>query len=208
MRSLLHGRRAAIRVTSLLIAGLCCAPLAVFAATPTPSGGKPVQVQTGMPGQQSFAGPSGVRVGPTNPQQVMTLAISLKVQDQHALDTFLHDLYDPTSPQFHHYLTPADFSKRFIASERQTVVDFFKNAKFSVTDRGMGSIINATGTVEQVQTALKVAISDYQDGAGGISAAADVPPTLPTSIRANRIIVVPCFRLHGKEARPSEGQSL
>jgi len=26
--------------------------------------------------------------------------------------------------------------------------------------------------------------------------------------RANRIIVVPCFRLHGKEARPSEGQSL
>jgi len=135
-----------------------------------------------VPGQQFFAGPSGVRVGLTNPQQVMTLAISLKVQDQHALDTFLHDLYDPTSPQFHHYLTPTDFSKRFIASGRQTVVDFFKNAKFSVTDHGMGSIINATGTVQQVQTSLKVTISDYQDGAGGISAAADVAPTLPVSV--------------------------
>jgi len=30
-----------------------------------------------------------------------------------------------------------------------------------------------------------VAISDYQDGAGGISAAADVPPTLPTSISSS-----------------------
>ncbi len=191
MRNLPQGHRAAIRVASLLIAMLFCAPLAAFAATPTPPGGKPGQTLPGLPsgfppggvpGQQSFAGPSGARIGPTNPQQAMTLAISLKVQDQHALDTFLHDLYDPTSPQFHHYLTPTDFSNRFIAGGRQTVVDFFKNAKFSVTDRGMGSIINATGTVAQVQTALKVTISDYQDGAGSVSAAADVAPTLPPSV--------------------------
>ena len=191
MRDLLHGRRAAIRVVSLLIAALCCAPLAALAATPTPPTGKPGQASpgfpadfppSGVPGQQSFTGPSGVRVGQTNPQHVMTLAISLKVQDQHALDTFLHDLYDPSSPQFHHYLTPTDFSKRFIAGGRQTVVDFFTNAKLSVTDHGMGSIINATGTVAQVQTALKVTISDYQDGMGGISATADVAPTLPPSV--------------------------
>ncbi|MGI8689790.1 MAG: protease pro-enzyme activation domain-containing protein [Thermomicrobiales bacterium] len=187
MRNLLYGRRATIRVVSLLIASLCCAPLAVFAATPTPPGGKPGQVPPGfppggVPGQQSFAGPSGARIGPTNPQQAMTLAISLKVQDQHALDTFLHDLYDPTSPQFHHYLTPTDFSKRFIAGGRQTVVDFFTNAKFAVTDHGMGSIINATGTVAQVQTTLKVTISDYQDGAGSTYAAADGAPTLPPSV--------------------------
>ncbi|MDQ6907337.1 MAG: protease pro-enzyme activation domain-containing protein, partial [Chloroflexota bacterium] len=205
MTKLLHGHRAGIRLTGLLIACLCCAPLAVFAATPTPTVGvgQPGQAQVGTPpgtrtgqfppgfspggvpgsqGAQPPTGPVGARVGPTNPQQTMYLAVSLKVQDQHALDTFLHDLYDPTSPQFHHYLSPADFTKRFITSSRQPVVDFLKNAKLSVTDRGSGSIINATGTVDQVQTALKVNISDYQDGSGSVSAAADVAPTLPSSI--------------------------
>ncbi|MHB8647581.1 MAG: protease pro-enzyme activation domain-containing protein, partial [Thermomicrobiales bacterium] len=113
------------------------------------------------------------------------LAVSLTVQDQHALDTFLHDLYDPASPQFHHYLAPADFTKRFLVGGRQTVVDFLKNAKFSVTDRGIGSIINATGTVDQVQTTFKVTISDYQDGAGNLSAAADGSPTLPPNVSVN-----------------------
>ncbi len=178
MNLLPHGHRAGIRVTSLLIASLCCAPLTTFAAPP------PVGAP-GQQGAQSFSGPAGVRIGPTDPQQAMTLAISLKVQDQHALDTFLHDLYDPASPQFHHYLSPADFSKRFISGGRQAVGDFLKSAKLSVTDRGIGSIINATGTVDQVQTAFKVTISDYQDGSGTISAAADVAPTLPPNVSAN-----------------------
>ncbi len=39
MGKLPHGHRAAIRVASLLIASLCCAPLIAFAATPTPPGG-------------------------------------------------------------------------------------------------------------------------------------------------------------------------
>ncbi len=188
MKNLLHGHQAGIRLTGLLIACLCCAPLAVFAATPTPSvgAGQPGQAQPGFPpgtqGAQASFGPAGARIGPTNPQQTMYLSVSLKVQDQHALDTFLHDLYDPTSPQFHHYLSPADFTKRFITSGRQAVVDFLKNAKLSVTDRGVGSIITAIGTVDQVQTALKVNISDFQDGGGSVYAAADVAPTLPSSV--------------------------
>ncbi|HEY8292973.1 MAG TPA: protease pro-enzyme activation domain-containing protein, partial [Thermomicrobiales bacterium] len=187
MKTLPHGHRAAIRLTSLLIAAVCCAPLAVFAATPTPATGQPGQGQAAFPpgfppGAQPFAGPSGVRIGPTDPQQAITLAVSLKVQDQHALDSFLHDLYDPTSPQFHHYLTPADFSRRFITGGRQAVVDFLKNAKLSVTDRGVGSIINAAGTVAQIQTAFNVHISDYQDGSGGVYAEADSAPTLPQSV--------------------------
>lgn len=188
MGNVLHGRQAAIRLTGLLIASLCFAPLVVSAATPTPPIGQPGQGQPGHPPgfpANSTSGPQGTRLGQTDPQQTMTLAISLKVQDQHTLDTFLHNLYDPTSPQFHNYLTPADFSKRFITSGRQTVVDFLKNARLSVTDRNVGSIINATGTVDQIQTAFKVHISDYQDGSGGVYAAADAAPTLPPSISAN-----------------------
>jgi len=190
MKKLPHGHRAGIRLTSLLIACLWCAPLAVLAATPTPNAGQPGQAQPGFPpgfppgaqGAQTPVGQAGARVGPTNPQQTMSLSVSLKVQDQHAFDTFLHDLYDPTSPQFHQYLAPADFTKRFITSGRQAVVDFLKNAKLTVADRGVGSIVNATGTVDQVQTALKVNIADYRDASGFVYAAADGAPTLPAGV--------------------------
>ena len=199
---LLHGHRARIHWLSLLIASIICAPLAVYAAPPTVPPGVPgqgVASQPFFPGmppggqfppglgpnQQVGAGPNGppgARIGPTNPQQPLTLAISLKVQDQHALDTFLHDLYDPASPNFRHYLSPADFTKRFITTGRQQVTDFLKNAKLTVNDRGVGSLLTATGTVDQIQTAFKVSISDYQDPSGTVYSAADGPPTLPSIV--------------------------
>ncbi len=198
MRIVPRDRRSAIRLTILLLASVLCAPLTSFAATATPpfaQPGLPPGVQggqfpsgfsaPGVPGGQASFAPAGGRIGPTSPQQSMTLSISLKIADQHALDSFLHDLYDPNSPQYRHYLSPAEFTKRFLSSGRQTVVDFLKNAKLSVTDRGIGSIINATGTVDQVQTAFKVTISDYQDPSGATYAAADSGPTLPPTVSAN-----------------------
>ena len=45
-------------------------------------------------GAPGAGAPPGTRVGATSPQQTMSIAVALKVQDQHGLDTFLHDLYD------------------------------------------------------------------------------------------------------------------
>src|SRR5947209_4336123 len=181
---LLRGRGAGKRWTGLLVIGLICWPLTAFAATPTPPINQPGQTPTGFPvgfppgsangqGLQAPVTQLGGRMGPTDPQQTMVIGVSLKVTDQHTLDTFLHDLYDPASPQFHHFLSPADFTKRFLAGGRQAVGDFLKGAKLSVTDRGIGSIINATGTVDQMQTAFKVTISNYSDPSGSVYAAAD-----------------------------------
>ncbi|MGI8854346.1 MAG: S53 family peptidase, partial [Thermomicrobiales bacterium] len=183
---------------SLLVISLLCWPLTVFAATPTPPVAQPGQATSAFPpglppgfspggsfatpGAAGQSAPPGTRVGPTNPQQTMSIGVSLKVQDQRALDSFLHDLYDPASPQFHHYLSPADFTKRFVASGRQPVLDFLKAAKLSAADRGIGSIINAGGSVAQIETALKVTISDYQDPSGAIVAQADSAPTLPANL--------------------------
>jgi subtilase family serine protease len=193
-----RGRGAGRRWASLLVLSLLCWPLTVFAATPTPPIAQPGQTTTGFPaglppgfpssgalGGQGAPGPTappGTRIGPTNPQQMMTIGVSLKVQDQHALDSFLQDLYNPASPQFHHYLSPADFTRRFLASGRQPVLDFLKAAKLSAADRGAGSIINASGSVEQIDAAFKVTISDYQDPSGAVVAQADSAPTLPATI--------------------------
>jgi hypothetical protein len=169
---------------SLLIVGLLSWPLTIFAATPTPpTNAFPPGYSTGVnQGAPGAGAPPGARVGPTNPQQTMAIGVALKVQDQHGLDTFLHDLYDLGSPQFHHYLSAADFTKRFIASGRQPVLDFLKTAKLSANDRGVGSIIDASGTVAQIEAAFKVTISDYQDPTGAVVAQADSAPTLPASV--------------------------
>jgi subtilase family serine protease len=50
------------------------------------------------------------RVAGTNQ---LRLAISLPLRNAAALTNLLRDIYDPASPQFHHYLTPAAFAERF-----------------------------------------------------------------------------------------------
>ena len=73
-------------------------------------------------------------VGQLPPTQVMTLNIVLPVRDQAALENFLADLYDPASPSYRRYLTPAEFTARFgpTQSDYDTVVNYAKNNGFTV----------------------------------------------------------------------------
>ena len=45
--------------------------------------------------------------------QRLDLTIGLPLRNQPELDQLLQDLYDPASPNFHHYLTPQQFTERF-----------------------------------------------------------------------------------------------
>ena len=62
--------------------------------------------------------PSVVARGRVTPQgrlaatNRLQLAIGLPLRNQAALARFLNDLYNPASPVFHHYLTPAEFTLR------------------------------------------------------------------------------------------------
>jgi len=47
----------------------------------------------------------------------LRLAIGLPLRDPSALNSFLRDLYDPSSPSFHQFITPAEFAARFGPSE-------------------------------------------------------------------------------------------
>src|ERR1700677_2756943 len=44
--------------------------------------------------------------------QQLNLAIGLSLRNQAALTQFLKDLSDPTSPNYRHYLTPAQFTEQ------------------------------------------------------------------------------------------------
>lgn len=149
-------------------------------------GGQPGQpfFPQGGPGPQGAGAPPGTRISASSPSQAIPFSISLKIQDQKVLDAFLKDLYNPTSPNYLHFITPQDFTKRFISSTgRQQVTDSLKNANMTVVDHGIGSVIAASGRVDAIQTMFKVTMSDYQDGSGGTYAATDMTPTIPPTLQ-------------------------
>lgn len=123
------------------------------------------------------------RVGPTDDAQAVTLAVPLKPSDPAAVDAFLRALADPASPDYHHYLTSAQFTRRFFApADRQRVADYLAAQGLAVRDSGQGSVLAATGTVGQVSRAFNVTFADYRDAAGRAFFATDTTPALPVSI--------------------------
>ena len=49
----------------------------------------------------------------------LRLAIGLPLHNQQQLDSTLQELYDPASPQYHHWLTPGQFTASFGPTEQE-----------------------------------------------------------------------------------------
>jgi|GEM_PF-2076826 len=131
--------------------------------------------------QTSIAQP-GAELGAANPSQLVHLAVALKVRDQAALQSFLQGLYDPQSPDYEQYLTPAQFTARFIDAAARAQVDAFLHRQgLQVQDSGLGSVIDASGTVAQVQQAFHVQIDNYQTSSGTVYAST-LTPALPAAL--------------------------
>src|ERR1051326_2951534 len=45
--------------------------------------------------------------------QQLDLSIALRARNQQAMDQLLQNLYNPLSPQYHHFLTPRQFAAQF-----------------------------------------------------------------------------------------------
>ncbi len=65
----------------------------------------------------------------------LKLAIGLQVRNEAALDDLVNQVSDPASPNYHHYLTPAQFTDQFAPTEQdyQAVIDFAKSQGLTVT---------------------------------------------------------------------------
>ena len=64
--------------------------------------------------------PLGDLDGSTN----ISLAIGLPLRNTQELTNLLRDIYDPKSTNYHHYLTPAQFTERFGPTRRTTRLCF------------------------------------------------------------------------------------
>lgn len=161
---------------SLLLAVCVPASFTVQAASLPPNVAPAVTAQTSV-------NPKGSQIAPASTNQQLQLAVSLKVNDAAGLAQFISDLYNPQSPSYKHFLTPAQFTNRFIDSTaRQQVVAFLQAKGFTVNDSGVGSVIEFNASVGQAQTAFNLHINNYKDANGRVFYSNDVTPQLPLTM--------------------------
>ncbi len=98
-------RSTILLLSAVLLAGMPAAAATPFQAVGTPTAAQPVHFDVFLP-----------------------------LRNRSALDTLLRNLHDPASPQFHHWLTPAEFGLRFGPTSEaiERVTSALKDRGFSV----------------------------------------------------------------------------
>ena len=103
-------------------------------------------------------------VGQLPATQSMRFDIVLPVRE--GLDSFLHDVYDPSSPSFRQFLTVEQFTERFGPSQKDfdALVHFATANGFTVTGGSRDAIdLALKGSVANVETAFHVKMGLYHD---------------------------------------------
>ena len=94
----------------------------------------------------------------------LNLTIGLPLRNQQELNTLLRELYDPASPNFHHYLSPKTFAENFGPSEAdyQLVAKFARSTGFTITSTHEGRmILEASAKAGDVEKAFRVRLRTY-----------------------------------------------
>jgi subtilase family serine protease len=123
--------------------------------------------------RQSLAGhvPGAVRTLKLQPvdslpaTQRLRLAVGLPLRNRDVLTNLLQQIYDPASPNYRHYLKPAQFVEQFGPTEAdyESVVAFATTNGWIVTGRDPGRmLVNVSATVADVERVCHVKMRVYQ----------------------------------------------
>jgi subtilase family serine protease len=97
--------------------------------------------------------------------QRIRLAIILPLRNQSELTNLLKRLYDPSSPDYRHFLSVAQFTQQFGPTKQdyQAVVKFARSNGFGVTNAPANRLlVHVDGTVAQINKAFHVAMTTYR----------------------------------------------
>jgi hypothetical protein len=135
-----------------------------------------------VPGIVSQLQPAGRLEG----SQRLKLAIGMASRDEEGLDSFIRELYDPASPNYHHYLSPEQFTARFGPAEQdyQALTDYAKASGLNITRQYPNRVVlDVEGAVADIEKALQVTLRTYQHPTEArVFYAPDVEPSIPLGI--------------------------
>jgi subtilase family serine protease len=133
-----------------------------------------------------------VRAGTAQPTaqlsgtQTLSLDLVLPLSDPAGLDSFLADIYNPGSPNFHHFLSVAEFTAKFgpTQADYDTVLAYAKANGLKVSGGSLdGMEVQVQGSVAAVEKAFHVKMQSYPRASGGTFFAPDREPSTDMSVK-------------------------
>lgn len=141
----------------------------------------------------------------------LKLAISLPLRHQSDLTNFLERLYDPASPDYHHYLTPAEFNLRFGPTEEdyQSVAQFARSNHFSIANaHDSRRLLDITASVADIERTFGVRFYNYQHPTEARQFfAPDVDPTIDARLPILDVVGLSDYAQLHTASHPSFSQS-
>ncbi len=105
--------------------------------------------------------------GPADKDKPLDLQIVFAIRNKPALDELLAAQQDPNSPQYHHWLTPNEFTAKFgpNLSDVRAVAEWLKSQRFTAISAGREDrSIRFNSTVSDAERAFGVAIVTSANG--------------------------------------------
>jgi xanthomonalisin len=148
------------------------------------------------------------------PDTIMHLAVVLPMRNMAGLDALQRDIYNPASPNYHHYISVEQFTERFgpTQSDYEAAVAFFAGQGLTIAARTPNRyIIDVDGRVADVERVLNVKMGLYQHPTEHrLFMAPDRAPTLDLAVPVLQVIGLDNFVLpHPKlvhSAHPAAGR--
>jgi uncharacterized repeat protein (TIGR01451 family) len=150
----------------------------------------PARAQNSPPRKLSGHIPAAVAkltpLGRENGSDRLKLAIGLPLRNQDELTNLLQQIYDPASPNYHHYLTPEEFTARFGPTEEdyQEVIRYANESGFTVTATHPNRVVlDVDAAVTDIEKSLQVVMRTYQHPREArIFHAPDTEPTVAAAV--------------------------
>jgi hypothetical protein len=125
-------------------------------------------------------------MGPVDSSAQIRMLISFETRDKNGLSQLMANLYDPASPEFHHWLTAKEFGTRFGRSPQEfnMVANWLRGQGFNVDITYSNRLaIGFTGATDVIERAFKVQMAQYWDSSKSKPFYSNVQaPTLPAEI--------------------------
>ena len=128
------------------------------------SAGAAASARATRPGSTPAWAASGARQGAADPSATVHLLVGIPLPDQAAAEATALAVSTPGSPQYRHFLTPAQWRKQFSprANDVATVTKWLRDEGFSIANTpDDGAFVAVEGTVAQAAHAFGTTVGQY-----------------------------------------------
>ena len=166
------------------------APIPAFASGPSAAVGGPAsKVRLASLAPRVPVG--AARLGALASSSRLTITIALRPSHTDRLAALLHDLYDPASPRYEHFLAPGEFSRQFGPSPAAVdAVTSWLHTEGLHDTSVQGMAVHASGAARDITRALGVSFSRYRLSPESTGYIASAAPLLPRAVAADITSIV------------------